>query len=90
MGLTVIEAQNRGVPCVVPDKCAAVEYIDDGKNGLVFSTGDAQNLASKLELMKDSDFCSKLSDRFYDEYEPDRFSMSRHTAELVKVYENKD
>ena len=34
MGLTIIEMQSKGIPCIVPDRCAGVEYIEDKVTGV--------------------------------------------------------
>lgn len=46
--LTILEAMNIGLPCIVSDICAAKEFIEDNKNGLLFKGGDKEDLKKKL------------------------------------------
>ncbi len=43
------EAMMHQVPCLVSDSAGTAEYIDDGENGLVFPSGDAETLRKKIE-----------------------------------------
>lgn len=87
MGLTVIEALGRGIPCIVSRKCAASEYIDDDKTGLVYNIEDIDDLINKINKIKNDDFTEMLMRNINKSFEPSRFGMERHIAELVKVYE---
>jgi glycosyltransferase involved in cell wall biosynthesis len=42
--LTVTEVMSYGIPCVVPDKCAAAENVIDGETGYIFKSGDLESL----------------------------------------------
>ena len=44
--LTILEMMSYGIPCIVPDRCAASEEIKDGITGYVFKTGDLGILPS--------------------------------------------
>ena len=46
--------QSYGLPCIVPDQCAASEKVIDGINGYVFKTGDLQSLKAALLKMEES------------------------------------
>lgn len=48
--LTILEMKSCGIPCIVPDKCAASEDIKDGFTGFVFQTGSLYSL--KKAIMK--------------------------------------
>lgn len=86
MGLTVIEAQGKGIPCIIPDKCAAREYIVDRVDGLLYRVGDIKDLVDKIYKMEDDELCMTFSQSFYDAFNKDRFSMHKHIQELEKVY----
>ena len=47
-GIVVIEAQNSGVPCVLPDRFAFPEMIRDGETGRLVNKYDANRLAEVL------------------------------------------
>lgn len=48
----MLEAMSYGLPCLISDTLpGAMEFIEDGKTGLVFSSGDVFDLAEKLTLL---------------------------------------
>ncbi len=50
-GISLIEAMAMGLPCIASRLDGPAEILQDGKYGLLFSTGDAQDLADKLEQL---------------------------------------
>lgn len=46
--LTILEAMSAGLPCIVSDTCAGIEFIDNNKNGIVFKGGSKDDLKDKL------------------------------------------
>lgn len=49
--LTPLQMLEQGVPCIVPDRCAACDYIEEGVNGLLFKTGDVEDLERAMREM---------------------------------------
>ena len=49
--LTPLQMLEHGVPCIVPDRCAARDYVIGGVNGLFFKTGDAADLERAMREM---------------------------------------
>lgn len=48
----LLEAMSYGLPCIVSDSLpGALEIINDGKNGFVFSFGNTEELAQKIECL---------------------------------------
>jgi glycosyltransferase involved in cell wall biosynthesis len=47
-GLAVVEAMLAARPVVVPRGGAVMEYIEDGKNGMVYNPGDPADLANAV------------------------------------------
>ena len=51
--LTPLQMLEHGVPCIVPDRCAASAYVQEGINGLLFKTGDVEDLErAMLEMLE--------------------------------------
>ncbi|MCC6093695.1 MAG: glycosyltransferase family 4 protein [Eubacterium sp.] len=48
MPTVAAEAMMHGVPCIVSSSTGTAQYITDGKNGLIFSSGDADDLAETI------------------------------------------
>lgn len=49
--LTPQQMLEQGVPCIVPDRCAARDYVEEGVNGLLFKTGDVDDLKRAMREM---------------------------------------
>lgn len=86
MGLTILEMQAKGIPCIVPDRCAGIEYIKDKVTGVEYKIGDVSSLIDAINYTKNKDIISELSDNFYSEDFKDRFSIETHTENLIKAY----
>ena len=51
----LLEALAHGLPCIVSDSLpGAMKYIDDGKNGYYFNSGDAADLIEKLTILMEN------------------------------------
>lgn len=49
--LVPLEAMNYGIPCVISDKCAAIEYIDN-KNGEIYNTDEKDSLVRAINKIE--------------------------------------
>lgn len=49
--LTPLQMLEQGVPCIVSDRCAARDYVEEGVNGLLFKTGDVVDLERAMREM---------------------------------------
>ena len=66
--LTPLQMLEQGVPCIVPDCCAARDYVIEGVNGLLFKTGDVEDLERAMMKMLERPLRPKpkiLSDEVY-------------------------
>ena len=59
-GLSVAEARSYGIPCIVPDSCAASEQVIDGETGYLFKTGNLDSLKWEFKGGYCNDYCSNL------------------------------
>jgi glycosyltransferase involved in cell wall biosynthesis len=86
-GLVVLEAAALGIPAIVSRKCAAAEYIVDGKTGILFETGNCDDLAEKLKMMlNDNNLTSRLGLEAYHQYWSKPCTVDRHVCDLLKCY----
>jgi glycosyltransferase involved in cell wall biosynthesis len=61
--VALIEAAACGTPAVASSLGGIPEFVEDGRNGLLFQPGDAQALAGALErVLRDGEFSGALSD----------------------------
>lgn len=84
--LSIIEMKSYGMPCIVPDRCAASEEVEDGKTGFVFKTGDVESLKKSIQKYEKADI-SALQHNIVSNYNPDKYSLETHCRRLQEVYE---
>lgn len=82
-GLSVAEMLSVGVPCIVGDKTAAAELIENGINGLIFETG---NINSLIEAIKKVEEDSEINGNF--EFERTKYTIDMHVMSLMTLYED--
>ena len=84
--LTVLEAKGLGTPVIVADGCAGREEIDEGVSGLWFKSGEAADLARRLNAVKDDALVARLSAAAYAGFWSDPPSLARHVQRITSVY----
>ena len=62
--LTIIEMKSYGIPCIVPDRCAASEQIENGKTGFVFKTGDYDSFVTAIKRLEEIDL-NEMQKEYY-------------------------
>ncbi|HMS15649.1 MAG TPA: glycosyltransferase family 4 protein [Planctomycetota bacterium] len=50
-GLAILEAMALGVPVLVPDRGGAAAIVEDGRNGFLFKSDNAADLATRLQQL---------------------------------------
>lgn len=76
-GVVLNEAMNSGCACVVSNEVGAAKYlINDNENGLIFNSGDINDLINKIRfLILEEKFRNKISQNAYftirDKFNPD-------------------
>jgi glycosyltransferase involved in cell wall biosynthesis len=79
----LLEAGVFRVPVVASDTGSTHEIIIDGETGLLFSPGNSNALAEKLEiLLNDEDLLKKLGNNLYSKVEKD-FDINKNTVLLL-------
>lgn len=87
-GLAVLEAKAMGIPAIVSDCCAAREYIDDGSDGLLFRSGYLNSLIDKIKICKDDSIVKKMSERCFENYWKNPFTIDKYIELLDKCYQS--
>lgn len=86
-GLVVLEAAALGVPVVVSDGCAAREFVIHGETGLVFRSGNVEDLARCLKILRDDPYqANALGRNAYERYWANPCTLDNHLNELVGCY----
>lgn len=86
-GLTVLEALGYGVPVIVSDSTAAVDFVTP-ENGWVFPDGNVDALAERLRALTDSSLTKRMSESAYETYWSDPPDEASHCSNLIHVYED--
>lgn len=86
-GLVVAEMMSYGIPCIVPDQCAAAEQVVDGKTGVIFKIADRESLKKAiLEFEKMN--LEVIQQNIHSYFQPQKLNMAMHTQKLIEVYES--
>lgn len=85
-GLSALESLACGTPVIVSDNCAARELISDGETGLLFRSGDVDDLAAKIDMLRDDALARRMSDAAYDRYWSDPSTAEQHVDMLMDIY----
>ena len=75
--LTPLQMLENGVPCIVPDRCAESDYVQEGVNGLLFKTGDVKDLERAMRKMLERPLNP----------EPRRIADEGYLRDLTELYE---
>lgn len=88
LGLTVLEAQAKGVPAIISNTCTATEFVEEHEAGLWFNTGDIQDLKEKIKIMLEDETAEAYGRNAYESYWKNDFTTENHVNQLLKVYEH--
>jgi L-malate glycosyltransferase len=84
--ISVIEAMMAGVPTVLSDIAPLKEVSGDGEFAVLFHTGDADDLASKLiQAADDREYRARLA-ASAKQWAVGRFGIEEHIANLLRLY----
>lgn len=86
-GLSVVEAQALGVPVIASNIKGLNEVVLDKKTGLLFESGNENDLAEKIELIySDEILRMELTKNGLDNVK--KYSLDNYLITLWKIYEN--
>ena len=85
-GLSVIEAVSRGIPVIVSDKCASVEYMKHDRSGLTFRSGDVDSLTKAL-LQMTAPKAKGYGINAYQDYWQSPLTTEKYMNGLLDIYE---
>ncbi len=88
LGLTVLEAQAKGVPAIISNTCTATEFVKNNETGLWFNTPDIQDLKEKIKIMQSDETAEAYGRNAYESYWKNDFTIENHVNQLIKVYED--
>lgn len=83
--LTIVEMKSFGVPCIVADKTAASEQIEDGVTGLIFKIGNKDSLKEAILKYENSNILT-MQKKILSGFDPEKYSMVTHIKALIDIY----
>jgi glycosyltransferase involved in cell wall biosynthesis len=86
-GLVLLEAAAAGVPAIAARNTAMAEVIVDRESGLLFSTGDEEDLANKIEELANDDALRRKLARDATVRLATTFSVHHMVKETSAIYE---
>lgn len=84
-GLAVAEAKSYGIPCIVPDNCAASEQVEDGSTGYLFKTGDLGSLKAAIVKYENSDI-QEMQNNIIRNFVVEDWGLDSHIKNLIRAY----
>lgn len=89
MSITVVEAMMHEIPCIVSDAAGIADYIENGINGLLFSSEDLNGLRNKmiwcLNHKKEATEIGKKGRQIYEKYFSEKVFKNNLLSILAKV-----
>jgi len=85
-GLVVAEASALGIPAIVANTSAAKDAIIDGKTGLLFKSGNTDDLLEKMKMLLDDKYVEKLGLNAYTKYWSSPMTIEKHVQQLELCY----
>jgi glycosyltransferase involved in cell wall biosynthesis len=80
-----VEAMKCGLPVIAANSGGSLELVEDGFNGYLYQSGNAEDLAAKILCLNNnySSFDSKaISEKAYE-----RFNVTNTTTQLMQVFQ---
>lgn len=83
--LTIQEMKSYGLPCIVPDTCAASEEVEDGRTGYIFKSGNLESLKDAIVKLEQCDLMSMQS-AIIAGFDKKLYSLESHCSSLQNIY----
>lgn len=85
--LTINEMKAFCIPSIVPDLCAASDYIEEGYNGFIFKIGDLDSLETAIMRCEKANL-KDLQMNIVNSFNREKFSKDSHIKELINIYKD--
>ncbi len=84
--MVVAEAAAVGIPAIVPDQCAGREMVEKDVSGMLFRSGDCEDLREKMAVMMNGDSAAMMGRAAYLRHWREPFTLEKHLAGLNNCY----
>lgn len=75
------------LPCIVSDCSAGRDYIENGKNGLIYTGTNIEDLVSAIRQMEDNEVLDNLQNNIIQHFDRSIYSADQHVKNLTWYYE---
>lgn len=82
--LTIFEAMSIGLPCIVSNRCSAVDFVDHMQTGVIIDPTDIYSFQDALSIHKEN--LDQYSKNAYKIYWNNPYSKERYIKTLLNVY----
>ena len=77
---------SHGIPCIISDSNAGMDYIRNEIDGVLFKSEDIQDLINKILYAENSDNWAKICLQLRNSFDSQAYSVSSHVDNLINVY----
>jgi glycosyltransferase involved in cell wall biosynthesis len=85
-GLTVHEAMANGIPVIASDNTVSASAVEPGTTGLLFRSGDVDDLARCIRVLRDPETAHRMGLAAYRRYWANPLTLPRHADRLEQLY----
>ena len=86
--LTPLEMLACGIPCIVSDKNASKDIIEEGKNGFLYDGYQSEALKQVIERCQEDDLIKTMNTYIYQTFDTTKYSMDNHIRHLKEIYQS--
>lgn len=86
MSVVVMEGFMNGIPAIISDVTGITEYMEDGREGLIFQSGNVTELQQKIIYMIENPDKAKEMGQHARENYLKNFSMEQFEKNLLKIF----
>jgi glycosyltransferase involved in cell wall biosynthesis len=84
--LVLAEAFCRGLPAIVPSETCAAEFVEHGKNGLIYESRNEVSLKGALQTLMDTKLATELGAEAYRRFWSNPPNWKAHLDGLQEIY----
>ena len=77
-----------GIPCIVSDKNASKDIIEEGKNGFLYDGYQSDALKQVIERCQEDDLIKTMNTYIYQTFDTTKYSMDNHIRHLKEIYQS--
>lgn len=86
--LTPLEMLACGIPCIVSDKNASRDIIEEGKNGFLYDGYDSDALKQVIDRCQEDAQIEIMNAHIYQTFNTSKYSMENHIRHLEEIYQS--